>query len=188
MAAQVRPSVNRSCVNSRDAWTGAQTTPKALGDLLCNVNIVWFRVHIRSPVKPAVSTSTLINLSSPAYMRQNPNNLLLNMVAEHGNANSVTDRITPSSSDGTRLSFLTNPALRTLDPRPQSFQCTVCLRASSATVARHVPRPQTSGTLSGPYQPRCEHSRCYQHTACHFATTSPPASQTSCVSRCVFGM
>jgi hypothetical protein len=60
VAARGRTSVNRSCINSQDALTGAQITPKALGDLLCNVNIVWFRVHIRLPVKLAVSTSTLM--------------------------------------------------------------------------------------------------------------------------------
>lgn len=47
VAARGRTSVNRSCINSQDALTGAQITPKALGDLLCNVNIVWFRVQIR---------------------------------------------------------------------------------------------------------------------------------------------
>jgi hypothetical protein len=31
VAARVRTSVNRSCVNSQEALTGAQTTPKALG-------------------------------------------------------------------------------------------------------------------------------------------------------------
>ena len=57
VAAQVRTSVKQSCIKLQDASTGAQTSPKALGDLLCNVNIVWFRVHIRLPVKLAVSTS-----------------------------------------------------------------------------------------------------------------------------------
>jgi hypothetical protein len=68
VAAQVRTSIERSCINSQDASTGAQTTPKALGDLLCNVNIVWFKVHNRSPVKLAVSISVLmksVNLVSP---------------------------------------------------------------------------------------------------------------------------
>jgi hypothetical protein len=60
VAARVRTSVNRACVISQDALTGAQTSPKALGNLLCNVNIVWFRVHIRLPVNMAVSTSTLM--------------------------------------------------------------------------------------------------------------------------------
>lgn len=55
VAAQVRTSIERSCINSQDALIGAQNTPKALGDLLCNVNIVWFRVYIRLPVKPAGS-------------------------------------------------------------------------------------------------------------------------------------
>ena len=61
VAAQVRTSIERSCINSQDALIGAQNTPKALGDLLCNVNIVWFRVHNRSPVKLAVSISILMN-------------------------------------------------------------------------------------------------------------------------------
>ena len=61
VAAQVRTPIERSCVNPQDASTGAQSTPKALGDLLCNVNIVWFRVHNRSPVKLAVSISILMN-------------------------------------------------------------------------------------------------------------------------------
>jgi len=56
VAAQVRTSVERPCINSQDASTGAQITPKALGDLLCNVNIVWFRIHIHLPAKLAVST------------------------------------------------------------------------------------------------------------------------------------
>jgi hypothetical protein len=43
VAAQVRTSVKQSCIDSQDALTGAQTSPKALGDLLCNVNIVWFK-------------------------------------------------------------------------------------------------------------------------------------------------
>ena len=60
VAAQVRTPIERSCVNPQDASTGAQSTPKALGDLLCNVNIVWFRVHIRLPVKLAVSTSNFM--------------------------------------------------------------------------------------------------------------------------------
>ena len=65
VAAQVCTSVDRSCINSQDALTGVQKSPKALGDLLCNVNIVWFRVHIRLPAKLAVSTSTLmISVSS----------------------------------------------------------------------------------------------------------------------------
>jgi hypothetical protein len=48
VAAQVCTSVKQSCINLQDASTGAQTSPKALGDLLCNVNIVWFKVHIRN--------------------------------------------------------------------------------------------------------------------------------------------
>jgi hypothetical protein len=62
VAAQVRTPVEPSCINSQDALTGAQTTPKALGDLLCNVNIVWFRLHTHPPAKLAVSTSSFVEL------------------------------------------------------------------------------------------------------------------------------
>jgi hypothetical protein len=74
VAARGRTSVNRSCINSQDALTGAQITPKALGDLLCNVNIVWFRVHIRLPVQMAVFTSTWMKFVRPISQFQRVHN------------------------------------------------------------------------------------------------------------------
>lgn len=50
VAAQVRTSVERSCMNLRDAFFDGETTLQALWDLLCYVNIVWFKVHIQTSV------------------------------------------------------------------------------------------------------------------------------------------
>jgi hypothetical protein len=54
VAAQVRTSVKRSCMNLRDAFIDGGTTLQALWDLLCYVNIVWFKVHIQTSVRLAV--------------------------------------------------------------------------------------------------------------------------------------
>lgn len=54
VAAQVRTSVERSCINLRDAFIDGETTLQALWDLLCYVNIVWFRVHNQTSARLAV--------------------------------------------------------------------------------------------------------------------------------------
>jgi hypothetical protein len=54
VAAQVRTSVEQSCMNWRDAFIDGETTLQALWDLLCYVNIVWFREHLQKSVRLAV--------------------------------------------------------------------------------------------------------------------------------------